>query len=131
MLSRPTQYAVSALGYLAIQPVGKLATAEDIAADAKIPLPYLWKLLKVLVDQGIVRSHKGMKGGYQLRRPARAITLSDVIAAIESEAQARLCLLIGLQCDLEKPCPLHREWERLWSRLDKTTLVDFVAVGVK
>jgi Rrf2 family protein len=78
MFSRSTEYAITALKFLAQQPAGSLSGAGKIAAGTRIPLPYLWKLLKSLSDEGLVRSFKGVRGGYELARSAKDITIRDV-----------------------------------------------------
>ena len=82
MLSRSAEYAISALKYLAQQPPGQLCGAREIAAETGVPLHYLWKVLKELRDSKIVRSFKGVKGGYELARPSRRITMRDVLATV-------------------------------------------------
>src|SRR5881409_3497062 len=58
-------------------PAERLATAQDI------PLGFLLKILSELRHAGIVRSHRGAEGGYELGRRAEKITLADVIRAVE------------------------------------------------
>ena len=67
MPSRASQYAIAAMGHLAIQPVERPTTGEEIATGTKLPLPNPWKRLKRLADVRLIRSYKGTTGGYELR----------------------------------------------------------------
>ena len=130
MFSRSSGYAVEALTYLAAQPSGKLVGAREMATTLEIPMPFLWKILRRLSEKRLVRSFKGVHGGYELARPARSIRVSEVLAAGTDGDQMGLCV-IGLdKCDDRDPCPLHSQWKnlrkRMESRFQKTTLADLV-----
>jgi Rrf2 family transcriptional regulator, iron-sulfur cluster assembly transcription factor len=126
MFSRSSEYAIQALTYLAHQPAGKLSGAEEIAAGTRIPLPYLWKLLKILSDEGVVRSFKGVRGRYELARSAKDITIRDVCVAIPKGPYILGCVLNSSECDEDQPCRLHQAWKSFCTQLDNTTLADLV-----
>ena len=71
MFSRTSGYAIQALTHLAGQPSGKLVGATEMAITLGIPKPFLWKILRRLSQKKLVRSFKGVRGGYELARPAR------------------------------------------------------------
>ena len=81
MFSRSTEYAIRAMAVLAQQPSGTLCGAREIAESADIPRPFLWKILQNLTHKKLLRSFKGVRGGYELSRPARRITVLDIIDA--------------------------------------------------
>jgi len=58
-------------------------TADELAADQKLPPKFLGVILNDLRRAGIVVSHRGREAGYQLARPAAKISLADVIRALE------------------------------------------------
>lgn len=126
MFSRSTEYAIKALKYLAQQPAGSLSGAGEIAAGTQIPLPYLWKLLKNLSDVRLVRSFKGVSGGYELARSPKDITIRDIWTAIPRGAYFVGCALNSSECDEWQPCRLLRAWENLCTELDKTTVADLM-----
>ena len=68
----------------------------------------------------------GRTGGYRLARPAAAITLLDVISAIEPEPDARSCVLRGGPCGLDGRCSVHDAFtdarEAMLQRLDTVSL---------
>jgi Rrf2 family protein len=82
-ISSKADYAVRATAELAVAAGDKPMTAERIAKAQEIPLNFLLKILSELKRARIVRSHRGAEGGYQLARPAREITVADVIRAVE------------------------------------------------
>jgi Rrf2 family iron-sulfur cluster assembly transcriptional regulator len=126
MFSRSTEYAIQALKYLARQPAGRLSGAREIAAATHIPQPYLWKLLKCLTDERLVRSFKGVIGGYELARSPKDITIRDMWVAIPKGPYILGCVLSSSDCDEKRPCLLHKGWKSFCGQLDKTTLADLV-----
>ena len=130
MFSRSSGYAVQALTYLAAQPSGKLVGAREMATKLEIPMPFLWKILRKLSVKRLVRSFKGVRGGYELARPARSIRVSEVLAAGRDGDQLGRCVLGLDKCDDSDPCPLHSQWKNLRkqmeSRFQVTTLADLV-----
>jgi len=84
-----------------------LRTARDLAAETKLPLPTVSKLLKQLLTSGLLVSHRGTKGGYVLSRPPREISVIDIIAAFEGPVALTECStdVTGL-CHIESSCPV-------------------------
>ena len=126
MLTRPTEHAICAMTFLAKQPPGKLSGAREIATAERIPSPFLWKILHTLARHKLVRPFKGVHGGYELARPARQITLAEVLAAMGETEVLQGCLLGFRDCDKRTPCPLHPVEEKLRAVLKRTTLGDLV-----
>lgn len=135
MFSRSAGYAVQALTYLAAQPSGKLTGAREIGAAAKIPMPFLWKILRHLSQEKLVRSFKGVRGGYELARPAEKITLGQILAVTPDSEFSRLCVLGLAACDEEHPCPLHERWKDVRVEIDgmlqATSLADLAHSSAK
>lgn len=82
-ITAKVDYAVRALVVLAAQERSDPVPAEAIATDQGIPVPFLLKILADLRTAQLVRSRRGAAGGYQLARDAGAITVADVIRAVE------------------------------------------------
>ena len=59
--------------------------AKTIAEETCVTLRFSLKILRKLVTEGLVKSYKGSQGGYELTRPAKEISLKDVIEAVEGE----------------------------------------------
>lgn len=128
MFSRSAGYAIQALTYLAAQPPGKLTGAREIAEEAQIPMPFLWKILRNLSQKKLVRSFKGVRGGYELAGAAEKISVTQVLAASPDARHTDYCVLGLAQCNDAAPCPLHESWKTVRSQIDdllkETSLAD-------
>ena len=82
-ISAKTDYAVRAVVELAAAPDERPVKSERIATAQEIPLRFLENILVQLRQAGIVASRRGAEGGYRLAQPAEAITVADVIRAID------------------------------------------------
>lgn len=135
MFSRSDEYAIRAMVFLAGQPSGKLTGGREISRTEKIPVAFLWKILQNLTRRRLIRSFKGVHGGYELARPANEITLGDIIEAADRAEVLESCVLGLPQCSEEIPCPLHHSWKeirgQLTEMLERTTLADLVGVAKK
>jgi Rrf2 family protein len=81
-VSAKIDYAIQAAAELAAADPARL-TSNHIATAQQIPAKYLGNILVDLRQAGIVDSHRGADGGYQLARPADQITLADIIRAVD------------------------------------------------
>lgn len=106
-------------------------TARDLAVESKLPLSTVSKLLKELLQSGLLLSHRGTKGGYMLAKDPDSISVVDVIAAIEGPMALTECStdISGL-CNLELSCPIKSN-QRVINQavrgvLEKITLSDLV-----
>jgi Rrf2 family protein len=86
--SKKADYGLMAVQYIASVQYGDLAHArvvntKEIAEEYNIPVELLAKVLQTLAKHGIVESQNGPKGGYLLAKNARAITIAQVLEAIE------------------------------------------------
>jgi Rrf2 family protein len=82
-VSAKADYAVRAALELAAAPEGAQVKAEKIAAAQAIPRKFLDTILQNLRQAGLVESRRGPEGGHHLARPAAAITIADVIRAVD------------------------------------------------
>ena len=131
--SRSTQYAIRAMARLAALPAGTFVPVRDLAHDAQVPLAFLAKIMQTLTRRGLLASQKGPGGGIALSRAAAAITLEDIVVAVDGQELVSTCIL-GLQrCSDASPCVVHEEWKRLRNELQRSlherTLADIVPAG--
>jgi Rrf2 family transcriptional regulator, cysteine metabolism repressor len=98
-LSRTVSYAVRATLQLAQLESQGPVPCSRLAADGKMPERFLLQILRNLVTHGILRSTRGVDGGYALVRPANQISLLEVIEAIEGPYDAPLEVGDGLPED--------------------------------
>ncbi len=80
-ISTTAHYGLIAAGYIAEQADEGLVLASRISEEYDIPLEYLFKILQQMVKADILRSKRGRKGGFTLARPAKEITLLEIIEA--------------------------------------------------
>ena len=129
IFSRPCEYAIHAMTYLAATP-GASARADEIAEAEEIPLPILSKVLQDLARKGLLDSRRGPGGGFRLSRRPELITLRDIVAAVDSLDEFLRCVTGLPNCSDETPCPLHEIWKQMRTSLMKsfetTTLLDMV-----
>jgi len=133
IFNRADEYAIRALTFLATQPAGRLVGAREISEAEKIPMQFLWKILQNLAKRRLIRSFKGLRGGYELAVPAQELTLNRVLHAEGGPSRFGHCILGLPQCSDDNACPLHESWGQLRSgllaMLEKSTLADLAAVA--
>lgn len=82
-MSAKAEYAVRAMVQLAAAGEGELVKTDDLAKAQGIPPQFLVDILTVLRTDRLVRSHRGRDGGYELAKPAREISVADVLRCID------------------------------------------------
>lgn len=106
MISQTAEYALRAITHLAFN-AGAPQTNKQISESTRVPMPYLSKVLQGMTRAGLVRSHRGLHGGFTLARPADRVNVYDVIEAVDPMQRIRTCPL-GLVAHGMNLCPLHR-----------------------
>ena len=87
LLSRKADYALLILSYLYDRP----GTARAVAEKFGLSRPFVANILKELCHHGFVASHRGVKGGYDLARPANTITLAELMETLEDGVRLAVC----------------------------------------
>ena len=82
-LSKKAEYGMRAMVAMGRASAGTTFSIQDLAANEHIPLKFLEQILLVLKNAGLLRSKRGVGGGYQLQRPANDVALKDIIEAID------------------------------------------------
>jgi Rrf2 family protein len=116
-ITRESDYAVRVLRELAD---GKLKTVQLICERETVPFQYCYKILKKLEKKGLVKGFRGPGGGYRVARDTGAITLFDVITAIDESLVIAECLKHGFDCPGDrglKACKIHAEFDRIQTLL--------------
>jgi Rrf2 family iron-sulfur cluster assembly transcriptional regulator len=107
-------------------------SVRDIALRTGLPQPYLEQILLALKGAGLVRSKRGVGGGYVLARPPREITLAEIVSAVDGPIQAGD---FGMPhengaCDHEGQCVLLSVWQEvsghMRSHLQSYTLAEMM-----
>ena len=133
-LSKKADYALMAMKHLALKTdLGSASSAREIAEQYDIPIELMAKVLQRLVRSGLLASHHGTRGGYQLSRPADAISVADVIQAIDGPLRVTACSTDDEQCDQFAKCnvrdPLWRIKERILDALRSCTIAEIAGDG--
>lgn len=113
ILSKATAYGIRALAYLASHPDLRLCGLQEIANHERIPPVYLRKVLGELRRHRMLRSVKGIHGGYELARPPEKITLWEIFRVLEPDPYLDECILGRGLCSVTGSCTLHEDWQRL------------------
>jgi Rrf2 family protein len=125
-ISRKIDYAIRAMIHLASIPPGTVVPFREIGKQMEVPEDFLAKILKTLVDHGIVRSTRGPHGGYKLARPAETINVLEVIEAAEGPVAVNVCLDDDDACSRQSFCTMTSVWregqERMLEVFRRTTL---------
>ncbi len=110
--SKPTEYAIRAMVYLSIHvSEEKKLGIKQIATNLDFPEHYLGKVLQDLAKKQIVKSAKGPHGGFYVDEKGRDISLLDLIDAIEGLQFFSTCGLGLHECNEERPCPIHKDYQ--------------------
>jgi Rrf2 family protein len=117
--------------HLAAQPDRGAVSAREVAEAYDIPSELLAKVLQKLVRTNILESHHGIRGGYALARPAKAITVADVIQAIDGPLSVTACSETDHSCDQYSKCnirdPLWKIKDRIVGALAATSVAELAA----
>jgi Rrf2 family protein len=130
-LSKKADYGLIAMKHLALRGDRGASSAREIAELYDIPLELMAKVLQCLVRRGLLSSHQGTRGGYELARKATQISVADVIQAIEGPVTVTACSTEEGQCEQFKKCnvrdPLWRVRERILAALGDCTIAELAA----
>ena len=131
MFSQTVEYALRAVVAIAANPAGSMKT-RDISASTKVPLDYLFKVLRNLASAGILTGGRGAGGGFALARPAVDISVLDVVNAIDPIPRIMKCPL-DLPSHKKELCPLHKRMddalEKVQEALGGATIATILAEG--
>jgi len=138
MLTNKGKYGLKAMVHLAGAPPGQLVLSSEIAERNGIPRKFLDAIMADLRHAGLLRSRKGFGGGYTLARPAREITLGEIVRALDGPLAPIACA----SRTAYRPCDDCPDVERCTVRLimlevrdamaavlDRRTLAELRAMG--
>lgn len=136
MFSKSCEYAIRAAIFIATNccKEGKVGLKE-IAKEIDSPIAFTAKILQVLVKNNIVKSSKGVGGGFMiLKDELKSIKLVNIVNAIDGDSVFLRCGLGLSNCSEEHPCPVHEKFKfvkkDLIYMLENTTLEE-LSLGIK
>lgn len=122
-------YGLFGIIHLARQAPGKVTPLSEISENQDVPEKFLAKIFQSLSKSGIIRSHRGVKGGFSLARPASEISFREVVEIIHGPYFLAKCFNIEEICD-RKNCPvkvlLEKAQDALMEVFEEHTIADLL-----
>jgi Rrf2 family protein len=136
MFSKSCEYAIRATIFIATQSQNNANIGiKEIAKEIDSPIAFTAKILQVLVKNNILKSTKGVGGGFMiLKNDLKNLKLSDIVIAIDGNSVFLKCGLGLSNCSEDHPCPVHEKFKfvkkDLIFMLENTNLEE-LTVGIK
>ena len=132
-LSKKSDYALISMKHLAMRPDGGgSSSAREISESYDIPLELLAKVLQRLVRARLLVSVQGTRGGYRLARQAAAISVADVIQAVDGPVTVTACSEDDHNCDQFTKCSIRDPLWKIKNRiLDALTTVSVAEMAAE
>lgn len=112
-ISRLTDYGIVLMSHIAAHP-DETHNAAEIALAARLPVPTVSKLLRQLAHEGLLTSHRGVKGGYNLAHRPEEISVATIIRVLEGPIALTACVTeLPGECEHESQCPVRGHWNRI------------------
>ncbi len=129
LVTRDTDYAVRALCFIA-ESKEKIVPVSTLVNKLKIPQPFLRQILQVLNKKGILKSYKGLRGGFQLAISPRQIFLVDLIKIFQGPFVLNECLFKKKICPERSDCLLRKKISAIenyvFSELNSISIVSLI-----
>ncbi|HJT89393.1 MAG TPA: Rrf2 family transcriptional regulator [Bryobacteraceae bacterium] len=116
-LTRAADYAVRVMIQLAAFAPGTRASRAELAEAAECPEQFLSKVLQSLTRAGLVISHRGNTGGFELAPAHRGATVLEIVEAVEGPIRLNVCLGPESDCHRQSWCPAFAVWNEAQTAL--------------
>ncbi len=116
-ITRAGEYAVLGASYLARNGADHVVMIEEVGRSEDIPRSFLAKIFQTLTRAGIVRSQRGVRGGFKLARDPAQITILEILEAVEGKIALQRCLEEPTQCHKVEACTLCDIFEEAQHRM--------------
>lgn len=135
MFSKACEYGIKATIFIAVRSLyDERVSLKEIAMEIDSPVAFTAKILQSLAKSGLVESHKGPTGGFEMERSKMdSINLYEIVRAIDGDGIFNGCGLGLKQCDANKPCPVHHKFAGIRQNLSymlKQTSIYELAAGL-
>lgn len=117
-VTRETDYAIRCVYYLAGKKSG-VTMVDEISKEMNIPKSFLAKILQKLGKGSLVKSYRGVKGGFMLSRAPEEISLLEVIEAVQGPLAMNICALDKALCERSTACAIHPVWVEARREVEK------------
>ena len=119
-LNKLTDYGIVLMTHVARNSQASLYSARELASATKMHSATVGKIVRELVDHGLLVSHRGAKGGYTLARPGETISVADIIDALEGPISFTECYSTPGCCELEPSCTVRSNSQVIGHALRRT-----------
>jgi Rrf2 family protein len=134
-LTNAGDYAIRSMIFIASLPEDAVVLRSEICESQKIPSSFMAKILRSLVRAQLLRSTRGVNGGFSLAKSPAEISLLDVLEAIEGPLSLTDCVPTPDECAHSANCPANSVWMKVQESIKKilngTTLEDLVSAPRK
>ena len=110
VITREADYAVRLMLTIAGKDSGTVASARPLSEEANVPYELARGLLSKLADAGLLNSHRGRAGGFDLARPASEITMAQILMVAGEDLALNVCIVDPESCSSSTFCPMHPVW---------------------
>lgn len=114
--TKAEEYGIFGVLYLAEQPAGKVTPLSEISEAQSVPEKFLAKIFQSLSKSGLIRSHRGVKGGFSLGKPASEIAIREIVENIQGPYFLAKCLHNEDICNVAN-CPIKLLLEKAQSAI--------------
>ena len=129
-ITRQTEYAIRGLMELAERDNGTPIRLKTLAEACQVSEAFLATLFQMLSQHGVVKSHRGVKGGFSLGREPGEVNLREVVDICEGGIALNHCLRNVDPCQRAQECKMSKVWataqNALTEALERTTLADLI-----
>jgi Rrf2 family protein len=125
--TKAEEYGIFGIMYLASQPQGRITPLSEISENQKVPEKFLAKIFQSLSKSGLIRSHRGVKGGFTLGKPSDQISVKDIVESIQGPYRISKCLTEPV----DQQSPAAASLRRLLEKAQENLLTVFSSHSIK
>jgi Rrf2 family iron-sulfur cluster assembly transcriptional regulator len=118
-LNTKSRMAIAAILDVAVHGTEKPVALAGVSERQDISLSYLEQLFRLLREQGFVQSARGPGGGYRLNKRLSAISVADIVEAVDKKTGAQNTCRISENCNGDNSCHAHELWARVDDHLQQ------------
>jgi len=128
--TKAEDYGLYGVLYLAEQESGRVVPLSEVSREQEVPEKFLAKIFQSLSKAGIVKSHRGVKGGFTLAKPAEDITIRELVETIQGPYFLSKCIHDHKECKKSENCPvkylLNSTLQVILDHFQSFTLADMI-----
>jgi Rrf2 family protein len=129
-ITKAESYGIFGVIYLAEKAKDKITPLAEIATSQEVPEKFLAKIFQNLTKKGIVKSHRGVNGGFTLLKDPEKLTIREIVEAIQGPYHLISCLSDAKNCRKYDECVVRVVMEEAEKRLleifDSYTICDLI-----